>query len=132
MPKPDIITSTSAPIENLAENPAKTNYSKMTLAKAVVAKTAMEELQKSVIADVVKIPGNDPQAVMDIILKTKDIQTKIDELSSHIAEHTSSDFTDRDVASMREMKGSNMPETTIAEYFGTNQTKVNRLLNGKS
>ncbi|MGY3855687.1 hypothetical protein ACW5W8_23225 [Aeromonas aquatilis] len=45
---------------------------------------------------------------------------------------TSTEYTAHDVDAMREMKKANISEDRIANYYETNQAKINRLLNGKS
>lgn len=122
---------TQAPTEHHSEVPAQQTFSRSTLARVEQSKGALEAVQQSLMVDAVKIPGNDPQALMDIIIQAKGIQKSIDDLNVNIANNVAPNFTAADVNTMREMKAKNVPETEIADLFHTNQTKINRLVNGK-
>ncbi|HCW0462642.1 TPA: hypothetical protein OW393_001730 [Pseudomonas aeruginosa] len=89
------------------------------------------QAKKSLLDDLSRQTFETPQQAMDAVMKLQHLHTQVAQFRDQIQANAAEDFTSRDIETIEEMKQKRIPEEKIAEYFGTNQTKINRLRNGK-
>lgn len=110
---------------------AEAKFTRATVANLNAAADQLTATKKSMLDDMSKGMFETPQEALDSIMKLQGIQKQVDELKTSIESKVTQNFTDKDVDTISDMKRRGMSEEKIAGHFGTNQTKINRLLHGK-
>lgn len=114
-----------------AEVKAEANkFSRSTRAHINVVKDQLIETKKSMLNDMSRCQFPTQQDVVSAIMDLQAIQQNLDRLEKKVVANIASGFSPTDIETMRAMKRNGVVETEIAHRFCTNQTKVNRLLNG--
>jgi hypothetical protein len=107
-----------------------TIFSRSTLAHVAAVHEQLVDTKKSMLDDMSKCRFASPSDVLEAIDSLQKIQEKVDDLQKVVESKSAADFTQNDLKTMDEMKRKGATEAVIAHRFQTNQTKVNRLLNG--
>jgi hypothetical protein len=127
MPDPIVPSNTQQQVVQ-----AKAQYSRSTAANLNDAADKLTATKKSMLEDMSRGVFQTPQDALDAIMKLQNIQNQVVALQNSISEQTTSGFSAKDVETIEDMKREGKSEEKIAELFGTNQTKINRLRNGKA
>lgn len=127
----------SNPIEpgdtsQVVEVRAEARYSRSTIANLNNVADNLIETKKSMLDDMSRGVFQTPQDALDAIMKLQNIQGQVSALKDSITLKAASGFSAKDVETIEEMKRQGKSEEKIAALFDTNQTKINRLRNGKS
>ena len=120
---------TPIPIQVEAQTEARI-FSRSTLAHIAATHEQLIDTKKSMLDDMSKCRFATPADILIAIDSLQKIQEKVDELQKVVESKSASEFTQDDVKTMEEMKRKGATEVMVAQRFQTNQTKVNRLLNG--
>jgi DNA-binding protein YbaB len=126
MPDPIVPSKTQQVVQ------AEARYSRSTAANLNDAADKLTATKKSMLEDMSRGVFQTPQDALDAIMQLQSIQNQVVALQSSITEKTASGFSAKDVQTIEDMKREGKSEEKIAELFGTNQTKINRLRNGKA
>jgi len=120
-------TNTSI-VQNVNQRSA---VSHATVARYRQAHDAALQAQEQLVKDIIRVSSTEPDTTFALLQEAKELREKIEGFTDKIAQRTEGDYTPHDVDVMRDMKSGKIPEVKIAEYFSTNQSRVNRLLNNK-
>ena len=120
----------SAPVVIQAEATAQSNFSLGTVAQIKAGQEQLIAVRRSMLDDMARRPFTNPEEGMLLVMDLQQVQSQLNALEARVSAQSSPKITSRDLELMRSMKRDGDKETTIAARFGTNQTKVNRLLNG--
>lgn len=115
-------------IENVNQ---RSSISHATVARYRQAHDSAIQAQEQLVKDIVRVAASEPQTTLALLTEAKELREEIERFTGKISQQASGDYTPQDLEVMRDMKNNKIPEAKIAEYFSTNQTKVNRLLNNK-
>nr|WP_288500455.1 hypothetical protein [uncultured Pseudomonas sp.] len=107
------------------------NYSRRTLAHFKETAEKLVDVRRSMLDDMSRRPFQNPQEGLQAIMELQNIQNQVSELQKTIQSGVAEDFSSKDVEAIEAMKQRKVPEEKIAEYFDTNQSKINRLRHGK-
>ena len=111
---------------------ADAKYSRSTIANLNDAAEKLTQTKKSMLDDMSRGAFQTPQDALDAIMQLQRIQNDVDALKDSISKKATEGFGAKDVETIEEMKRQGKSEEKIAELFDTNQTKINRLRNGKA
>jgi hypothetical protein len=111
---------------------AEAKYSRSTIANLNDASERLTETKKSMLDDMSRGVFETPQDALDAIMKLQHIQNQVVALKDSIAGKATFGFLPKDIETIEDMKRQGKSEEKIAALFGTNQTKINRLRNGKA
>ena len=128
MAKPPFVPD-SAQIEK-SESTASAQLSASTAARYRQAKEAHETAKEQAIRDLTSNINLTPQQMMDAMVDIQNTHKHIDSFTTRIAEVANTEMTSTDAITMRKMRADGATDAKIAEWFDTNPTKVNRLING--
>lgn len=128
MAKPPIVPD-SAQVEQ-SESPASAQLSASTAARYRQAKEAHETAKEQAIRDLTRNINLTPQQMMDAMVDIQGAHKHIDSFTTRIAEVANTEITSSDADTMRKMRADGATDAKIAEWFDTNPTKVNRMING--
>jgi hypothetical protein len=113
-----------------AEVRASAPLSASTTARYRQAKEGFEVAKEQAIRDLAKNPSLEPQEAMNAIANIQNMHKKIDHFTTDIANMANSELTADDAPTMRQMRKEGATDAKIAEWFDTNPTRVNRMING--
>lgn len=116
------------PVAIHAEVQVAATFSKASRARLNEAREKLIETKKQMLDDLSRQHFTSPLEAAQSIVQLQGIQCQVDALADRMQSQSSDEFTKSDVETMREMKHEGRTEAKIAEFFDTNQTKVNRLL----
>lgn len=105
-------------------------YSKGTVARLNETRDRLQQAKKSMLDDLSKTSFKNPLEVSNNVMELQKIETEINNIKNKVEASSTKDFNKDDVLLMSDMKKRGIKEEKIAEFFDTNQTKVNRFLNG--
>jgi DNA-binding protein YbaB len=111
---------------------AEAKFSRSTIANLNDAAEKLTETKKSMLDDMSRGVFQTPNDAINAIMKLQEIQNSVVALKDSIAQKATSGFSPKDVVTIEDMKRLGKSEEKIAELFGTNQSKINRLRNGKA
>ncbi len=106
-------------------------FSKSTVAQLNETADRLKDVKKSMLDDMSNGAFDTPQQALNASVELQGVQNKINALKTQIEGNISKDFSEKDIETIESMKKRGLTEEKIAEHFGTNQTKINRLRNGK-
>ena len=112
------------------EASARTPLSASTAARYRQAKESFEVAKEQAIRDLATNSALQPQEMMDSMVCIQEMHRKIDSFTAEIAKTSNAAITPSDSSTMRQMRAAGATDAKIAEWFDTNQTKVNRTING--
>lgn len=112
------------------EASARTPLSASTAARYRQAKESFEVAKEQAIRDLATNSALQPQEMMDSMVRIQEMHKRIDSFTAEIANTSNAVITPNDAPTMRQMRAAGATEAKIAEWFDTNQTKVNRTING--
>ena len=128
MAKPPFVPD-SAQVEK-SESPASAQLSASTAARYRQAKEAHETAKEQAIRDLTSNIHLTAQQMMDAMVDIQNAHKQIDSFTTRIAEVANTEITPTDATTMRKMRADGATDAKIAEWFDTNPTKVNRMING--
>ncbi|HDG1697570.1 TPA: hypothetical protein PFE29_004463 [Kluyvera ascorbata] len=128
MAKPPFVPD-SAQVEK-SESPASAQLSASTAARYRQAKEAHETAKEQAIRDLTSNINLTAQQMMDAMVDIQNAHKHIDSFTARIAEVANTEITPTDATTMRKMRADGATDAKIAEWFDTNPTKVNRMING--
>ncbi len=114
-----------------AEPASQALYSASTVARLRQNQDQLRVTKAQAITDATRSALRTPDAVIETIMGIQGLQDNLDKITSKIAALATEDIQPSDILTMRDMKKGGATETEIANWFSTNQTKINRLLNGR-
>ena len=124
-------TQSTTSAEYVSQVEQKSPVSHATVARYKESIDNLTQAQTELVKDIVRSSSSNPNGTMELIQKAKRLQEQVSVFTQELGSKVTGDFTAEDVAVMRDMKDRKITESTIASHFGTNKTKVNRLLNNK-
>ncbi|MEX3614666.1 MAG: hypothetical protein VB141_13145, partial [Burkholderia gladioli] len=95
------------------------------------AREGFEIAKEQAIRDLATNPNIKPQEMMDAMIHIQSMHQKNVEFTNKIAQLANADPTPNDAHVMRKMRAEGATDAKIAEWYDTNQTKVNRMINGQ-
>lgn len=128
MPKITLVPESTEVVRDEATSAAPLSAS--TAARYRQAKESFETAKEQAIRDLATNPNLKPQEMMDAMVNIQSMHQKVAEFTSEIARLANADITPNDAPTMRKMRAEGTTDAKIAEWFDTNQTKVNRMING--
>ncbi|MDR5643250.1 MULTISPECIES: hypothetical protein [Burkholderia] len=111
---------------------AEARFTRSTIANLNDAADRLVETKKSMLEDMSRNVFKTPDDALQAIMTLQNIQNQVTTLRDSMAQRTNEGFTPKDIETIEEMKRQGKSEEKIASLFGTNQTKINRLRNGKT
>ncbi|CAE6837136.1 hypothetical protein [Paraburkholderia aspalathi] len=107
-------------------------FTRSTIANLNDVADRLVDTKKSMLEDMSRNVFKTPEEALEAIMELQKIQTQVTTLRDSMAQRTNPGFTSKDIETIEEMKRQGKSEEKIASLFGTNQTKINRLRNGKA
>lgn len=111
---------------------ADARYSRSTIANLNATAEQLVATKKSMLEDLSRGRFSTSQHALDSIMELQKIQDRVDALKASVEQTTTPGFTARDVETIEDLSRQGKSEEQIAALFKTNQSKINRLRNGKS
>ncbi|MCK7358507.1 hypothetical protein UXP70_16370 [Enterobacter cloacae] len=118
----------SAQVEK-SESPSPTQLTASTTARYRQAKEAHEAAKEQAIRDLTSNISLSPQQMMDAMVVIQDMHRQVDSFTTRIASIANTEIAPNDATTMRDMRANGATDAKIAEWFDTNPTKVNRMIN---
>lgn len=115
--------------ECVVQSEVEATFSRATRAKLNETREYLAQTKRSMLDDLSRQRFPTVETVAQAVMDLQGIEDQIVSLSDKLGRASASNFSDEDVAVMKQMK-QRYTEVQIAHFFETNQTKVNRLLNG--
>lgn len=112
------------------EASARTPLSASTAARFRQAKEGYEVAKEQAIRDLTSNSSLKPQEMLDAMVRIQEMHGKIEAFTAEIATTAVGTITPNDAQTMRKMRADGATDAKIAEWYDTNQTKVNRTING--
>lgn len=112
------------------ESHSNSTLSASTVARYRQAQKAHEVAKESAIRDLSSNPNLSAQEAADAIMQIQRLHQQSSQATLTIAEMCTTEIQESDASTMRAMRKEGATDAQIAEFYGTNQTKINRMING--
>lgn len=113
------------------ESRSDSTISASTVARYRKAQKAHEEAKESAIRDLTSNANLSAQDATIAMMQIQRLHKQAAECTATISRMCTSEIQESDAQAMRSMRREGATDTQIAEFYGTNQTKINRMINGK-
>ena len=121
---------TQTPIVIQSESRSDSSVSASTVARYRQAQKAHEVAKESAIRDLSSNPNLSPQQATTAIMQIQRLHQQSSQATETIAGMCTTEIQESDAPTMRAMRKEGSTDAQIAEFFDTNQTKINRMING--
>jgi hypothetical protein len=113
---------------------SEATFSKTTVAKLNLTQLQLTDAKASMIHDM-STQRLEPEAMLEKIMQVQKVQVTLDTLIDSVSSTSTlnTPFTDAEAQGMRDLKKEHdLTDHQLATIYGTNQTKVNRVLNNQT
>jgi len=114
----------------ISEASSRTPLSASSAARFRQAKEGFEVAKEQAIRDLTTNSSLKPQEMLDAMVRIQEMHGKIEKFTAEVASTAVATITASDAQTMRKMRADGATDAKIAEWYDTNQTKVNRTING--
>ncbi|MDQ1207260.1 hypothetical protein QE380_000183 [Acinetobacter baylyi] len=127
--KPNDLIPSSAQVST-TESHSNSSISASTVARYRQAEWAHEAAKECAIRDLTVNSNLSAQEITTAVMQIQRFHQNAQNCTATIQAMSNPEITDQDATTMKSMRKEGLTDAQIAELFATNQTKVNRMING--